>query len=230
MAQNTSATFPFRAIFWDMDGTLIDTEPLWGIATYELSEKLGRRLSAEKREETIGGSFPNTLQVCADWAGVKLVDGDLERYRTWMYERMAQLLSSGVEPLPGIAGLLRSLADAGVVQFVTTNTERVLADYCIDALGRDLFTDTITGDEVPSGKPAPDMYLEAARRVGADPAECLVFEDSWAGMSAAASAGCRVFGLPPEDGPIPDGVVRFDPQQFVDANAEDVATWFQSMG
>lgn len=225
----TPARFPFRAIFWDMDGTLIDTEPLWGIATYELSERLGRRLSTAKREETIGGSFANTLQVCADWAGVTLVDGDLERHRAWMYQRMGQLLSGDIEPLPGIAVLLRSLYDEGVVQFVTTNTERELADYCIDAIGRELFTDTITGDEVPHGKPAPDMYLEAARRVGANPAECLVFEDSWAGMSAAAAAGCRVLGLPGEDRPVPDGVVRFDAANFVRAGAEDVITWWESI-
>ena len=68
-----------------MDGTLIDTEPLWGKATFELGELLGRPLTPEVRARTIGGSFPNTLSVVAEWAGYELKDGDLERYRTWMF-------------------------------------------------------------------------------------------------------------------------------------------------
>ena len=69
-----------------MDGTLIDTEPLWGKATFELGELLGRPLTPEVRAKTIGGSFPNTLNVVAEWAGYELKDGDLERYRTWMFD------------------------------------------------------------------------------------------------------------------------------------------------
>ena len=74
-----------KAVLWDMDGTLIDTEPLWGKATFELGELLGRPLTPEVRAKTIGGSFPNTLSVVAEWAGYELKDGDLERYRTWMF-------------------------------------------------------------------------------------------------------------------------------------------------
>ncbi|WP_280985042.1 HAD family hydrolase [Corynebacterium lipophiloflavum] len=211
------------AIFWDMDGTLVDTEPLWGVATYELSEKLGRRLTPELREKTIGGSFGNTLAICAAHAGVELGAGDYERYRTWMYQRMAELTSGDLTPNPGVQGLLASLRDKGVPMLVTTNTERVLADALIDAVGRDFFVGSITGDEVERTKPAPDMYLEAARRVGFDARDCLVFEDSWAGMSAAAAAGCRVLGLAET---VPEGVVSFDPANFVGAALEDVARWY----
>ncbi|WIM68850.1 HAD family phosphatase [Corynebacterium breve] len=214
------------AIFWDMDGTLIDTEPLWEIATYELSEAVGRRLSLEKRLETMGGSFANTLQICADWAGVTYDDADATRWKDGMYARMRELLSGDIDTNPGIKQLLISLRETGIPMFVTTNTERTLADPCIDSIGREFFHDTITGDEVPAGKPAPDMYVEAARRVGEDPKRCLVFEDSWAGMSAGSAAGCKVLGLADE---VPAGVVRFDPKRFVGANASDVATWFEAM-
>ena len=78
-----------KAVLWDMDGTLIDTEPLWGKATFELGELLGRPLTPEVRAKTIGGSFPNTLSVVAEWAGYELKDGDLERYRTWMFDGIA---------------------------------------------------------------------------------------------------------------------------------------------
>ncbi|MFW9179789.1 MULTISPECIES: phosphoribosyl-ATP diphosphatase [Corynebacterium] len=84
-----------KAVLWDMDGTLIDTEPLWGKATFELGELLGRPLTPEVRARTIGGSFPNTLSVVAEWAGYELKDGDLERYRTWMFDGCPQRASPG---------------------------------------------------------------------------------------------------------------------------------------
>lgn len=211
------------AIFWDMDGTLIDTEPLWGKATYELSDLLGRPLTPEVRAKTVGGSFPNTLRIVAEYAGVELGEGDLERYRTWMFDRMAELFAGGIELTPGIDGLLDSLEDRGTTMMVCTNTARVLADPCIEAVGREYFFDSIAGDEVENGKPAPDMYVEAARRVGADPADCLVFEDSWNGMSAAVAAGCVVLGLARE---VPPGVTIFSPSLFVGADASDVGRWF----
>lgn len=213
------------AVFWDMDGTLIDTEPLWGQATYELGELLGRPLTPEVREQTIGSSFPNTLRIVADWAGHTLPEGDVERYRTWMFGRVAELLSGGIALNPGIKGVLEALAQRGTPMFVCTNTERVLADPCIDAIGRQYFADTITGDEVDNPKPAPEMYLEAARRVGAAPGECLVVEDSWNGMSAAAAAGCVVLGLADA---VPDGVSKLDPQALVGADAGDVGRWFSA--
>lgn len=213
------------AVFWDMDGTLIDTEPLWGQATYELGELLGRPLTPEVREQTIGSSFPNTLRIVADWAGHTLAEGDVERYRTWMFARVAELFSGGIALNPGIRGVLDALAQRGTPMFVCTNTERVLADPCIDAIGRQYFADTITGDEVDNPKPAPEMYLEAARRVGAAPGECLVVEDSWNGMSAAAAAGCVVLGLADA---VPDGVSKLDPQALVGADAGDVDRWFSA--
>lgn len=213
---------------------MVDTEPLWGIATYELSERLGKRLSAEKREETVGGSFANTLRVCADWAGISLDDAAYTSHRQWMYRRMGELLEGSLEPNPGVRDVLASLQAAGVPMLVTTNTERELADRCIDAVGRNFFTGSVTGDEVEHPKPSPDMYLKAAALVGKDPTECLVFEDSWAGMSAAAAAGCVVLGLVGVDtvagskAPVPAGVTPFDASHFVGATAEDVAAWFHN--
>ncbi|WP_256380807.1 HAD family phosphatase [Corynebacterium sp. HMSC074A01] len=211
------------AIFWDMDGTLINTEPVWAETTFELSEKLGRRLTPEERKKTEGASFAESLRICARWADYELVPGEEDTLREWMYARMAEKLAHGIELTPGIRPLLSLLEATGVPMFVTTNTERSLADRCIDAIGREFFTDSITGDEVTAPKPAPDMYAEAARRVGADPASCLVAEDSFTGMTAAATAGCRVLGLAQE---VPRGVYKFDPARFVGATVADVSAWF----
>ena len=142
-----------------------------------------------------------------------------------MFDRMRELFATGIELNPGIGGVLESLARRGTPMFVCTNTERVVADPCIDAIGRDFFAGTITGDEVAHAKPTPDMYLEAARRAGAAPGECLVVEDSWHGMSAAAAAKCAVLGLAAE---VPAGVMKFAPDNFVGAGASDVDDWFSA--
>lgn len=220
-----------KAIFWDMDGTMVDSEPLWGEATYELSEYLGRRLTPELRETTVGGSFPNTLQICAQHAGVELSEDDYPRYRRRMFDRVAELFAGQLRPNPGVQELLQELRAEQIPMLVTTNTERELADPSIAAVGSHFFDGSIAGDEVTYPKPAPDMYLAAAQRVGADPADCLVFEDSFAGMSGAVAAGCRVIGLPENLGqPVPQGVTLLSSlhgaNSFQGVTVTDVRAWF----
>lgn len=222
------------AMFWDMDGTLTDSEPLWGQATYQLSEKLGKRLTPELRQQTVGATFSKTLGICARHAGVQLQPGDEEHYRQLMFSTVRGLFAEQLDVFPGVRPLLQQLHGDGIPMLVTTNTERYVADPAIDAIGRDFFVDTICGDEVSVGKPAPEMYLEAARRVDKAPEECLVFEDSYNGMRAARDAGCQVIGLPEtESMPIPDGVVPIatlhSGSHIAGATADDVYAWFATL-
>lgn len=220
-----------RAIFWDMDGTLVDSEPLWGIATYRLSEKLGRRIGPEERARTIGGSFRNTLAICAEFAGRDIAELDVDRLHDEFFGYAGELMRERLEPRPGVTELLSELHAEGVPMLVATNTERILADASIDAVGRDFFVGSVTGDEVPRFKPAPDIYLRAAELIGEAPRDCLVFEDSAAGMAAATAADCAVVGLPAEDTtPIPaPGLAMRDlagSTSFVGVRAGDVVEWF----
>lgn len=215
------------AVFWDMDGTLVDSEPMWGMATYELSERLGRRLTPELRARTVGGSLVNTLSICAEHAGLTLADLDIEAERRRIYDRVGELIAD-ITPNPGVRELLDDLGPTPML--VTTNTERELADRSIDGVGRHYFVDSITGDEVSTPKPDPEMYLEAARRVDADPGDCVVFEDSWNGMSAATAAGCVVFGLSPI---VPDGATSLNDLHgtlsLAAVTADHVNTWFDRL-
>lgn len=220
-----------RAIFWDMDGTLVDSEPLWGIATYELSERLGRRLTPQLRAATVGGSFDHTLRVCAEHAGISVTEQQARELHDAMFTRVGELFAQSLAPRPGVRPLLAALHQRGVPMLVTTNTERTLAAAAIAAVGEDFFCDSVAGDEVPRFKPAPDMYLEAARRVGAPPEECLVFEDSVAGMTAAVSAGCRVIGLPEDPRDAVPGVllmqeVHGGSRSFEGVRTQDIERWF----
>lgn len=219
------------AIFWDMDGTLTDSEPLWEEATYFLSEILGKRLTPEQRQLTVGSTFENTLRICANAAGVTLTEEDYPRYQALTFNKTRELFAERLEVFPGIQNLLTQLKADAIPMYVTTNTVRHVADSAIDTVGRHFFADTICGDEVPVGKPAPDMYLEAARRAGVNPADALVFEDSTTGMRAALSAGCNVIGLPEHDGvEIPNGAVSIGKlsgdRHLADATASDVYEWF----
>ncbi|KQB85758.1 HAD family hydrolase [Corynebacterium lowii] len=220
-----------RAIFWDMDGTLVDSEPLWGIATYELSEHLGRRLTPELRAATVGGSFHHTLQVCADHAGVEVSPEQAKELHDAMFARVGRLFEQSLAPRPGVRPLLEGLRALGVPMMVTTNTERALADPSIKAVGEQFFCDSVAGDEAGRFKPAPDMYVEAARRLGVAPQECLVFEDSQAGMTAAVAAGCQVIGLPEDESDLVEGVLLMQSlhggsRSFEGVRAADVERWF----
>ena len=223
-----------RAIFWDMDGTLTNSEPLWAEATFYLSETLGNRLTPTERLATVGSTFATTLEICAAKAGVTLTEEDDPKYRKLMFSKVRELFAGNLEVFPGVRDLLRELHADGLPMLVTTNTERYVADGAIAAIGPEFFFDTICGDEVPTGKPAPDMYLQAARSVGADPGDCLVFEDSTAGMTAAVEAGCRVIGLPEDDHVVvPDGVVQISVlhsnRHVAPAGAADVYTWWRQI-
>lgn len=197
------------AILWDMDGTLIDTELLWGEAVYAMSEAMGRRASLEVRESTMGTNGPFTVRACADYAGLELTAEEEPQWVERLFEMFLEKLSSGAELCAGIPEILAEGREQGVPMIIATNTVRVIADKTIDIIGREWFVDTVCGDEVPSGKPAPDIYLEAARRTGVAPEDCLAVEDSFTGSSAAVAAGCRTIGAPIEDnGEIADGAHR----------------------
>lgn len=222
------------AIFWDMDGTLTDSETLWEKATYEMSEQLGRRLTSQLRELTVGATFDDTFALCCKHAGYEPQPGDAERYRELMFARAQELYATELRVFPGITEVLEQLHADGIPMLITTNTQRVVAEPAFEVIGKHFFVDTICGDEVPKGKPAPDMYLEAARRVGVDPVDCLVLEDSIAGMTAALAAGCQVVGLPGADFiEVPEGAVHIgqlhDNDHVEGATSADIYRWFMQL-
>ncbi|AZA11430.1 HAD family hydrolase [Corynebacterium gerontici] len=184
----------FNAIVWDMDGTLVDSEPLWAKTTYAMSEAMGKRIPPELQARTVGAAFPFTVRLCAEHAGIKEVN--IDYWRWWSHARMQQLFAEELTLRPGVERMLSRLHGAGVPMAIATNTERAVADPAIERIGQALFNHTVCGDEVPRGKPAPDIYLHAAKALGISIERCLVFEDSPAGMQAALSAGATVVGLP----------------------------------
>ncbi len=186
------------AVLWDMDGTLLDSEKLWDIGVRELAVELGGVMTDGLRRALIGADGPNALRMLFDGLGL---DRDAEAMTAaghWLERRVTELMACPIPWRPGAQDALAALRAAGLPSALVTNTKRSITELCLSTLGRDTFDVSVCGDEVTSGKPAPDPYLRAAGLLGVDPADCVAVEDSPTGSAAALAAGCQVLVVPCE--------------------------------
>ncbi len=215
-----SGTGP-KAVLWDMDGTLLESEELWDIGVRELSVHLGGPMSEATREATIGAATPHALTVVFDSLGLERTPEALAQAKSWLYERMAGMFTAGLPWRPGARDALALVRSLGLGSVLVTNTERELAEYALDTLGRGHFDHTVCGDEVAAGKPDPAPYLRAAELLGLHPKECLAVEDSPTGAAAAEAAGCTVLVVPSLIA-VPDGPRRIFRDSLVGLTADDL--------
>ena len=185
-----------RAVLWDMDGTLLESENLWDIGVRELSLHLGGPMSEETRQATIGASSYNALITVFAALDLDPHPDALADAKSWLYTRMGKLFEAGLPWRPGAQQALRTVRTAGLGSALVTNTDRELCEFALDTLGREHFDHSVCGDEVPEGKPDPAPYLRAAALLAVEPAECLAVEDSPTGAAAAEAAGCTVLVVP----------------------------------
>lgn len=193
-----------RAVLLDMDGTLVDSEKLWEIALQELYDRLGAELTPAVRESTVGGSAEVVMHIVYHDLGLPPDPAAMAETADWLHEVAGELFDAGLPWCEGARELLDALADATVPMALVTNTRRALTERALNSIGRHYFTASVCGDEVPNGKPAPDPYRRAAELLGVSPARCLAIEDSVAGTTAAADAGCPVLVVP-NDVAVPSG-------------------------
>jgi HAD superfamily hydrolase (TIGR01509 family) len=196
-----------QAVLWDMDGLLVDTEPVWTVAEEELAERLGGTWSDELKARIAGTRLDASVPMILEWYGVEATPQVVSETSAWLLDRMVELFKTEVRVLPGVTELLAELQHEEVPQALVSSSYRVLVDAALNVLGKDTFDATVAGDEVTATKPAPDPYLLAAEQLGVDPHLCLVLEDSMAGVESALAAGCRCI-LVPTFSPdvIPEGV------------------------
>ncbi|KAA0109637.1 HAD family phosphatase [Mycolicibacterium sp. P1-5] len=187
-----------RAVLWDMDGTLVDSEKLWDVAINELYTRHGRVLTPEVRDATVGGSADGVIRIVFADLGLDPDPQHMAQVADWMHDYVGELFTSGLPWCPGARELLDALLAAGVPMALVTNTRRGLTENALNSIGRHYFSVTVCGDEVPDGKPAPDVYLRAAELLGLMAKDCLAIEDSTTGTAAAEAAGCPVLVVPNE--------------------------------
>jgi HAD superfamily hydrolase (TIGR01509 family) len=189
-----------RAVLFDMDGTLVETEQYWGEAMFELAERLGGRMSEGARASTVGSTMRRSMTILHADLGLVRTEEQLLADARWVEDRTAQLLGAGVSWCPGARELVTAVRAAGLRTALVTTTPRRLADIVLAAIGADLggdpFDVTVCGDEVPARKPDPAPYLQAMAALGVEPGECVVVEDSESGVAAGLAAGAAVLGVP----------------------------------
>ncbi len=185
----------FDAIIFDMDGLLVDSEPVWHEVEVELIEAHGYRYSAEVREMGIGmrvDEFAAILQRYYPKLGQ--TPAAIEEAIT---ARMLALPAARIQPLPGADALLRYIAGRGIPRAIASSSSQAIIEHFVHLLGwAELIPQRYSAEFVPRGKPAPDIYLRAAARLGCPPARCLALEDSRFGTLAALAAGMTCYTVP----------------------------------
>jgi HAD superfamily hydrolase (TIGR01509 family) len=184
---------PAAAVF-DSDGLLLDTEVAWTRAETRLFAAHGRTFTPEHKRALIGTSHHVAAARLAE-----LLDqpGRGEALVQELYVLVHEEAEVGIDPRPGAVALLDAIEAAGLPVAVASNSLRSFLDTALASSGlADRFVTTISADEVAEPKPAPDLYLEACRRLGVDPGEAVALEDSPTGVAAARAAGLRIVGVP----------------------------------
>lgn len=193
-----------KAVLWDMDGTLVDSEKVWDVSLAALYDRLGGELTPAVRASMVGSVAENTMRIVYTDLGLDLDPEAMAESSRWLNDYTADLFEGGLSWRDGAKELLDALAAEGTKMALVTNTQRDLTERALNGIGRQYFSITVCGDEVPSGKPAPDPYLRAAELLGLTPEQCLAIEDSVTGTAAAEGAGCPVLVVP-NDVEVPGG-------------------------
>jgi len=210
-----------KAVLWDMDGTLIDSEKLWDISLAALYERLGGELTPAVRESMVGSVAEDTIRIVYDDLGLESDPAAMAESNRWLRDYTADLFEEGLPWCEGAKELLDELAAEGIPMALVTNTERVLTDRALNSIGHHYFSVTVCGDEVAKGKPAPDPYMRAAALLSLAPEDCLAVEDSVTGTAAAERAGCPVLVVP-NDVAVPGGPRRRHASSLAELSADDL--------
>ena len=184
-----------------MDGTLVQTEEHWGEAMFALAARLGGEMSTAARQRTVGTSMRTAMAILHEDLGVARTERELQADAAWVEDETGRMLAEDVQWQPGARELVAAVRAAGLRTALVTTTPRRLAALVLHHIGEvapgvPAFDVTVCGDEVPTRKPDPAPYRQAMTALGVRPGECVVIEDSQAGIASGLAAGAAVLGVP----------------------------------
>jgi len=197
-----------EAVLFDLDGVIVDSESAWAEAKHELVDEAGGTWKPDATGAMLGMSSPEWSRYLRDELGVPL---SVEEINAAVVATLERRYRQGLPLIPGAVDAVRRIAD-GWRLGLASSSNREIIDLVLEHAGlTDAFTVTVSSEEVARGKPAPDVYLEAARRLDADPARCVAIEDSSNGLRSAAAAGAAVVAVPNREfPPDPDALALAD--------------------
>ena len=182
-----------EAVVFDLDGVLIQSEEVWDAVRERYVRERGGRYDDAVQRAMMGMSAPEWSAFLAADAGVP---GTPEQINADVVERMLEAYARNLPLLPGAVEVVRRMAAAFPLA-LASSSNRAIFEEVLDLAGiADFFAATVSSEEVARGKPAPDVYLEAARRLGVAPERCVAVEDSHSGIRSAHAAGMRVIAIP----------------------------------
>jgi len=183
----------FAAVLWDMDGTLVDTEPNWGLAETALARRHAGTWTHDDSLAVVGFDLLDAARYMREHSGIDLAP---ERIVEELLDDVIEQIEREVPWRPGARELLASLGEAGVPCALVTMSYTRFVKPILEGLPPGTFSAVVTGDTVSRGKPHPEPYLAAARELDVLAGECLAIEDSDTGATSAAAAGCTVLCAP----------------------------------
>lgn len=208
-----------KAVLWDMDGTLVDTEPYWIEAEQRLAESYGAEWSVHHALQLVGNDLLDSARYIKRVTSIPLAHEEIvER----LLDDVVDQLGHGVPWQPGALELLTALRRERTPCALVTMSYRRFVTPVLAALPAGTFDAVITGDEVSAGKPDPEPYLAAARALGLPPSACVAIEDSHTGATSAQAAGC-VTVVVPSHVPVPEITGRHRFESLVGLTVEDLA-------
>lgn len=214
-----SPTGTLRAVLFDMDGLLVDSEPVWSIAEAEIMAWLGGPWNLDVKARCVGRRVDEACRILVGVAGSTVPP---EEVAGRLVARMCELFREDLPVLPGAVELVDALRAAGVATALVSSSYRALVDAALESFGAHRFDVTVGGDEVVRAKPDPEPYVTAAARLGAHVADCVVVEDSAAGATSGVAAGCRVLAVP-NVVPMPAGIAHAEAASLTEVSVETLA-------
>jgi HAD superfamily hydrolase (TIGR01509 family) len=183
-----------EAVMFDMDGLLVDSEPLWFQAETAVMARLGGAWAQADQDALVGGSMATTIAYLIDKATRPAQPAAVAQ---WLMAAMNEVLRTGPLPvLPGVVELLAEVEAAGLPHALVTSSEPAIVDAVLSRLDGVAFPVVVSGADVTRAKPDPEGYLLAAARLGVDPARSIALDDSPNGVAAALAAGYRAVAVP----------------------------------
>lgn len=207
-----------RAVLFDLDGTVVDSEPLWADAMRLIAADLGGTLTQEVLARTTGLSVPASVDLMLAELGSDRSPQEVTRQ---LLERAAEVFAQELMWQPGAQELVDALRADGVTTALVTSSPRIVVDVAMQRLGAHRFDLSVCGDEVTAPKPDPTPYLLAMQRLGRPADECLAVEDSPSGTEAAVAAGIPVLVVPSEV-PVPEGPGRVFTASLLEATVDEL--------